>query len=189
MEALKDTLRYFANRHIYYFDEQLSMKGQTEIIVFVLLFIVGVSLFMSAIIWSRGIVDRNSDVVQLNSAEVFMKNLDSQIQSVISFGGQDQIVYNIDAPIELIGSNIIEIQSQLSVNIPNQWISLKENGSIIRETMQRGLFRIQLYYPEGGDYEVELYTEGPRISTPNQVLIEKSVSSEPGIIRIKITFQ
>jgi len=165
------------------------MKGQTEIIVFVLLFIVGVSLFMSAIIWSRGIVDRNSDVVQLNSAEVFMKNLDSKIQSVISFGGQDTISYNLDAPIEIIGDNIIEIRTPLSVNIPDQWISLKDGDSVIRETMQRGLFRIQLYYPEGGDYNIELYTEGARISTPNQIRIEKSTSTEPGIIRIKITFE
>lgn len=164
------------------------MKGQTEIIVFVLLFIVGVTLFMSAIVWGRGLVEKNSDIAKLNSAEAFMKNLDLKIQSVISFGGTDSIVYNIDAPIELVSSNSIEIKSELSVNIPSDWTIIKQNGALIQERMERNIFRIRLYYPES-NYKVELYTDGPRIANPNQILIEKTTSITPDTIRIKITFQ
>jgi len=165
------------------------MKGQTEIIVFILLFLIGVSLFMASIIWSRSILDRNTDVMTLNTAESFMNKLDDKIDNIIRFGGKDSLNYNLDATIEIKEiDEIIEIKTPLDVALYDEWVNLKENGSIIRERMEGNLFRIQLYYP-GTPYDVDLFTEGPRIATPTTVLVEKISSDEPGKIRIKVTFQ
>jgi len=167
------------------------MKGQSEIIVFILLFVIGVSLFLSAVVWSRGIFEKNSDVTKLNSIETFMSNLDDKIQGVIKFGGKDSINYNLDATIELVDSGTIEISTPLSVNIPETWVKLKEDGSIIRERMEGDILKVQLQYlPDS--YAVHLYTDGPIIATPRTVFIEKGSSFESEgrtYIRVKVTFE
>ncbi|MFQ6056854.1 MAG: hypothetical protein ACE5J3_12835, partial [Methanosarcinales archaeon] len=60
------------------------MKGQSEIIVFILLFLIGFILFSSSVLWSRGIFQRNVDIGKINAAENFMKNLDEKIKNIIS---------------------------------------------------------------------------------------------------------
>ena len=77
------------------------MKGQAEIIIFLLLFIIGVLLFASATVWSRGIFQENVDFTMLESAERFMKDLDSRISDVIKFGGMQEIDYGIGGTIEI----------------------------------------------------------------------------------------
>ncbi len=167
------------------------MKGQSEIIVFVLLFIIGVSLFISAIMWSRGMFDRNSDMAKLNLAESFMRNIDGKIQNIIKFGGQDSIQYGFDATIELVGSDTIEIRTPLSVDIPDQWVNIQSSPSIIREKKDGDMFRIQLYYPSD-TYSLYLYTEGPKVATPQKITIEKGSSFTQGgktYVKVKITFE
>ncbi len=167
------------------------MKGQSEIIVFILLFIIGVSLFLAAVLWSRGIFDRNADMAKLNAAESFMTRLDDKIQNVMKFGGRDSIDYNIDATIELIGIDKIEVRSPVTIEIPREWINISSDGSIIKEKLEGDLLRVQLYYPED-EYAVHLFTEGPRIATPQKVVIEKDSTYKDNnrlYVKIRLTFE
>ena len=172
------------------------MKGASEIIVFVLLFLIGVTLFLSAVVWSQSLFERNSDMAKLNSAEAFMNKLDGKIQNVMKFGGKDSINYGIGASIELIGTNIIEIRSSTSVDIPDEWISISVGkNSEIREIKEGTIMRIQLVYPDDfpeREYSIHLETDGARVATPQQIYIEKGTSFKSGDITynsIKLTFQ
>lgn len=133
----------------------------------------------------------NSDVSKLNSAQSFMAKLDNKIQDIIKFGGTDSLDFNIQATIEIVGSETIEMKSPISVDIPEEWLNIHEDGSIIREKMEGSLYRIQLYYPDD-IYKIRFYTEGPRLATPHKIYIEKGYTEKDGseaTIWIKLTFQ
>lgn len=175
------------------------MRGQSEIVTFVLLFLIGVILFISAVAWSRGLFERNVDLAKITSAENFMENLDKKIQSIIKFGGQETIDYNVDGTIELIeGSpDNIEIKIPADVVVPRYWVNISspESSGVIQEMLDGTIFRIRLFYPLG-DYGIDLFTEGPRIATPARVKIEKTDTITKTIgntsysfIKIKVTFE
>lgn len=172
------------------------MKGQTEIIVFVLIFIIGVALFLSSVVWSQGLFTRNSDMAKLNSAEAFMRNLDNTIQNVMKFGGKDSVEYNIDATIELVGTNAVEIRCPMSVEIPDEWINIETNeNSEIREKKDGTILRLALVYPDNypeRQYSIHLFTDGAKIATPQRIIVEKAPSFKSGDITynsIKLTFE
>ncbi|MFQ6020738.1 MAG: hypothetical protein ACE5J4_01805 [Candidatus Aenigmatarchaeota archaeon] len=167
------------------------MKGQSEIIVFILLFLIGFILFSSSVLWSRGIFQRNVDIGKINAAENFMKNLDEKIKNIISFGGSESIDYTLDSNIELLNENTIEIKLPVTIDLPRKWVNISSDVSIIREILEENILRIQLTYPEK-DFAVEFFTEGPTLAKPDKIKIEKrSVYSKDNIsvIRIEITFQ
>ena len=76
-------------------------KGQSEVVTFVLLFLIGLVLFMGAVAWSTGLFQQNVDIGKVTTAENFMYDLDSSIQSVIRHGGNQGIRYGIDGTIEI----------------------------------------------------------------------------------------
>ncbi|MDD5416706.1 MAG: hypothetical protein PHU12_01895 [Candidatus Aenigmarchaeota archaeon] len=166
------------------------MKGQSEIIVYILLFLIGLSLFMASVVWSRGIFDRNSDMAKLSEVESFMTGLDNKIQNVIKFGGQDSIDFRIRGTIELNEPDTIEIRSPLTVQIPEE-VNITSSYATITERLEGNLLRVKLTYPVK-EYGVDFYTEGPTIATPQKVLIEKGDTYESGgilYIKVKITFK
>ncbi|MBU3905011.1 MAG: hypothetical protein KJ906_02600 [Nanoarchaeota archaeon] len=172
------------------------MKGASEVIVFVLLFLIGVSLFLSSVVWSQSLFERNSDMAKLNSVEAFMNQLDSKIQNVMKFGGKDSIDYGINAPIELVGTNIIEIRTTMTVDIPNEWINITVGeNSEIREIKEGTILRLQLFYSDDNperSYAIHLETDRPRVATPQKIYIERGNSFKSGEITynsIKLTFQ
>jgi len=165
------------------------MRAQSEIIVFVLLFLIGVILFVSAVVWSSDMFERNVDITNVAAAEDFMRDLDDSIKSVVRFGGSKSINYPLAGTIELVDENTLEIKLPISAGLPDYWINLTSDSSYIREIQERDLFRIQLIYP-GQEPDVELFTEGPRLSSPNSIRIEEYSSEvdEFVTVRIKITF-
>ncbi len=176
------------------------MKGQSEIVTFVLLFLIGVILFVSAVAWSGNLFERNVDLAKITSAENFMTNLDKEIQSIIKFGGQKTINYNIDGTIELIEGDPdkIEIKTPANVVVPDYWINISssESHGVIQEMLDGNIFRIHLFYPVQDNYGIDLFTEGPRLATPSRIKIEKEgtitriIDNEDYIfVRVKITFE
>jgi len=155
------------------------MKGQSEIIIFVLLFLIGVILFVSAMLWSSEIFERNADMLRVTVSEKLMQDLDESIKDVIKFGGSKIIDYNIDGTIEMLDEKTIEMKVSASIELPDYWINISSDSSYIREKLEGNLLRIQLIYQD-----IELYTEGPRLSKPESIKIEKDL-----VGRIKITFQ
>jgi hypothetical protein len=155
------------------------MKGQSEIIVFVLLFLIGVILFVSAVAWSSGIFEKNADMLRVTASEKLIQDLDNSIKDVIKFGGSKIIDYTIDGTIELVDEKTIEMKVPASIELPDYWINITSGSSYIRERLDGNLLRIQLIYEN-----IELYTEGPRLSKPDSIKIEKDLGG-----RIRITFQ
>jgi hypothetical protein len=176
------------------------MRGQSEIVTFVLLFLIGVILFISAITWSRGLFDRNIDIAKVTAAENFIENLDKKIQSTVSFGGKESLDYNVDGTIQLIDSNpdIIEIKTTADVVVPDYWVNISSPGSssITQEMLDNTIFRIRLFYPPQEEYKIDLFTEGAVLAKPEYVIIERNdttteiVNNEKiTVIKIKITFE
>lgn len=167
---------------------KLRNKGQSEIIIFVILFLIAVILFSISLFWGRDIFQKNIDSGKVSSIEGFVKNLDNRIQSTIKFGGEQVIDYRLNAVIQLVDIYTIEIQEPVKIEMPNYWINITPPNSptVIREMLDGDVFRIQLYYPPEKN-DIELFTEGPRVANPKTIKIEKTYVSNK--IRIKLIFQ
>jgi hypothetical protein len=165
------------------------MKAQAEIIVFLLLFIIGILLFASATVWSRGIFQENVGFSRLESTEKFMKDLDGSISDVIKFGGMRELEYGIGGTIELLDPEKIEVRVPLSLQIQENWVNISESNSYIEEKKDGNNLVLRLVYPEG-DYKVFFFTDGSSLAQPTFVKIEKNstVLGSPSMIKIKITF-
>lgn len=174
-------------------------KGQSEIVTFVLLFLIGVSLFLSAVVWGRSSMERNADIARIAATESFMKELDNDIQSVAKFGGEMIINYKSDGTILLndIGSqDTVEIRTEVAGELPKYWVNLtsQESFSLIREKLEGNMFIIQLSYPNKITYGIDLFTQGPYEASPQMVAIEKNSTyidpaSGKTMMKIEITFQ
>ena len=99
------------------------MKGQSEILVFILLFLLSIGLFTIAIFWSKDLFQQNVDMAKVSSAEKFMKEVDYNIKSLIKFGGFEEIDYRVDGPIKLVDNQTIEVRtvvpSGISLSFPS----------------------------------------------------------------------
>ena len=170
------------------------MKGQSEILIFVLLFIIGIALFTSATIWSKSIFQQNIDVARIESSEKFMKDLNENILNIIKFGGSQEMEYNLDGTIELntTSNDTIEIKTPpVTIPLPASWVNISSDGSYIREKLEGGVFRIQAIYNNTKDYKVEFLTEGPTLARPKYIFIERNKTysvSGLTVIKIKVTF-
>ena len=164
------------------------MKGQSELIIFILLFIISIFLFISATIWSRSIFQQNVDVAKIEAAEKFMKDLDKDISNLIKFGGSKEIKYDIDGTIELVDEETIGVKIPVSLALSTNWINISDT-SYIQERKEGDVLVLQLIYPQK-DYKIEFFTEGPQLAQPKYVRIEKNstVFNSIIVIKIKITF-
>ncbi|MFH1473302.1 MAG: hypothetical protein ABIE55_00245 [Candidatus Aenigmatarchaeota archaeon] len=165
------------------------MKGQSEAIVFILLFIVSIFLFTFAAQWSRNIFQENMDFSRLEASERFMKELDNDISNIIRFGGLREIEFNLDGTVELVDSRTIGIRVPSSLDIQNNWVNISEGASFIRERKEGETIVLHLIYPQS-DYRVEFFTDGSRLSQPSYVKLEKNDTffDTTTVIRIKISF-
>jgi hypothetical protein len=169
------------------------MKGQTEIIVFILLFLIGLSLFIISTLWSRSIFEQNTDLAKVEIARKILTELDKNIKGIIKFGGSRSVDYTLDGTIEIVDDpehNKIEIKTEVSLNLPKKWVNLTTDSSYIREKMEGNTLRMQLVYPET-NYKVEFFTDGPRLAKPRIINLEKNLTYTIGsttVIRIKIAF-
>jgi len=166
------------------------MRGQSEILIFVLLFLISIALFVAATAWSKSIFQQNVDVARVENTEKFMRDLNENIQSVIKFGGSKEIRYDIDGTIGLVDSETIEVKIPVSIPLPKDWVNISsDNSYYIREVLEGDTLVIQLKYPQT-DYKVELFTDGTTLSNPNYVYVERNRTTGVGItvIKIKITF-
>jgi len=168
------------------------MKGQDEALIFLLLFIIGIALFTAATIWSKGIFQQNVDLAKVQSAEKFIKDIDSVVSNIIKFGGSQEIKYNLDGTIELFDKKTIELKVPVKLNLSSNWVNISSDGSFIQEKSEGGsTFRIQLVYNNTKEYNVEFFTEGSRVSMPSYIIFERnSTYSVSGmtVIKIKVTF-
>ena len=166
------------------------MKGQTEIITFILLFVISVALFTSSTMWAKGIFQQNVDVAKISASESFLKELNENILNLVKYGGSREMDYNLDSTIELLNDKTIEIKTTVSLELPKNWFNLTSDTSYIQERLDGNTFRIQLIYPPK-DYKIELFTEGSRLAQPDTVKIERNSTNvvvAPPVIKIKITF-
>jgi hypothetical protein len=163
------------------------MKGQNEILIFVLLFIIGIALFISATIWSKSIFQQNVDVARMENAEKFMRELNDNIMTVIRFGGSQEMEYKLDGAIELVDNKTIEVKIPVTIPLSKQWVNISSDTSFIQEKLEGDNLRIQIVYNQT-DYKVEFFTEGPRLAIPSYVNIERNQTSDLTVIKIKITF-
>lgn len=173
------------------------MRGQAQIVVFVLLLLLSLTLVLSAVSWGRTMSQQHLDVGRLTAAESFMKGLDATIQSVGRNGGSARLDYPLAAPIRLsdIGLNdTIEVSFPITTTTPEYWVNLTQPGvSVIRERMEGNVFRLQLSYPApASGFAYDLFTDGPQTATPGAVLVERNTTrTQAGltIAVIRLTFE
>ena len=167
------------------------MKGQSELLVFVLLFLISIGLFTTAVFWGRGIFQQNVDISKVSTVESFLKELNNDIQSLIKFGGYEEIDYKIDGFITLRDDKTIEVKTVVSsLELPRYWINISSDSSYIREMLDGDVFKAQLIYSEN-IYNIKFFTEGPTVAKPKYVRIEKNstyIENNKTTIKIRITF-
>jgi len=163
------------------------MKGQSEIIVFILLFMIGTVLFISAVAWSRGMFSTQADAGNLVAIESFIGTLDDKIQNLIEYGGQEEIDYPLNAAIKLTNSTQVEIYSKLDVAVPAYWVDIRKTEiSTIQERYGGDIFYIRLnYHPEL--YDLKLVTKGFTQAVPKRIILEKDDSTDS--VTINISFK
>ncbi len=168
------------------------MKGQSEMIIFLLLFIIGIALFTSATFWSKGIFQQNVDIARVENAEKFMKELNDNALNIIKYGGSQDMEYTVDGTIEINSTHnyILEVKVPVTISLPRQWVVISNDSSYIQEMLDGDNFRIQVVYPQSS-YKVEFFTEGSRLARPTYLSLERNqtfVSSGTTVIKIKVTF-
>jgi len=167
------------------------VKGQTQVVVFVLLFLITLLLVFSSVFWGRDVSEKNVDIGRITASESFINRLDSSIQNVARYGGTQIIDYNLNAVVGIkdVGyDDYVELSTPVSLDLPKYWINTTDPSKIgsIREKEENGMLKIQLFYPvkEESGFAIDLYTDGPQTGQPAQIKIEK-VSSEDEMIEGK----
>lgn len=168
------------------------MKAQSEILIFILLFLLSIGLFTIAVFWGKDYFQQNVSMTKVLIAEKFMKELDNDIKNLVKFGGYKNIDYSIEGPITLVNDETIEVRTVVSsdISLPTYWNNISSGSSYIREMLDGDVFRVQLIYPEN-DYRVNFFTEGPVLSKPKSIKIEKNtteIENNKITIKIRITF-
>lgn len=169
------------------------MKAQSEILVFMLLFLLSIMLFTISVYWGKDIFQRNVDMAKVSSAEKFMKETDYSIKSLVKSEGYQEIDYNVDGPIRLLDDKTVEVRTVITsdISIPTEWNNISSDSSYISERLDGDVFRVQLTYPETETYRIKLFTDGSNLSNPQKIRLEKnSTYYENGklTIKIRITF-
>ena len=157
----------------------MAMRGQSQIVVFVLLLLISLLLVFAAVSWGSGVSQKNIDVGRVTAAENWMRELDRAIQSVVRAGGSVQLDYPLDGQIGLadVGLNdTVEVSMPVTLDLPNYWLNLTAAGEsgLIRQRKDGDMLRIQLLYPPRPGFAVDLFTEGAQIATPSAVLVERN---------------
>lgn len=169
------------------------MKAQSEIITFVLLFLIGLVLFISAFAWSQGVLQRSEDVNKLSSLEKFAMDLDSTIENTVKFGGELEVPFGYSATIGLVGEDTIEIRSPVSVSIPEQWINISTKYAFIDERKDGNYAIVRLRYNQNEkNYNILLFTDGPKLATPDIVKIQKNetyIEDGSTVIKLRIRLE
>ncbi|MBU5557535.1 MAG: hypothetical protein QW751_00780 [Candidatus Aenigmatarchaeota archaeon] len=176
--------------------EKSALRGQAQIIVFVLLLLISLILVFTAVSWGGGISQQNIDVSRVIAAENWMKELDRSIQSVVKSGGSARLNYPFNTPIGLADVDIndyIEMSMPVSIDLPDYWINISISGEpgLIRERKDAGELKLRLSYPLRPGFAIDLFTDGPQIATPKAVLIEHNSTFQNStitIVKIKLSF-
>ena len=169
------------------------MKAQSELLVFVLLFLLSILLFMISVYWGKDVFQKNVDMTKVSSAEKFTKEVDYSIKSLIKSDGYQEIDYNVDGPITIFDGKTIEVRTVITsdISIPREWVNITSDSSYISEKLDGDVFRVQLVYPETESYKIELFTDGPNLSKPKSVRLNKNSTyyeNDKLTIKIRITF-
>jgi len=166
------------------------MKGQANLLIFILLFIISLFLFVAASSWSTNIFQQNVDVTNIQNAEKFMRGLDTGIINLVKYGGSQEFRYNVVGGTIEIGTNTVEIKIPVSIQLQKQWVNLTSDGSFIQERQEGNTLRIQAVYNQT-DYKIEFIPGGSSLANPEYVTIERNstyIDNGKTVIRIKITF-
>ncbi len=190
------------------------MKGQTEIIVFILITLISVSLVFSSIFWGTPLFQGSADASRLFDAENFIRNLDYKIQQVASNGGTEHIEFRLLGTLKLVDSSanglpddIIEFEAKNAVKLPEDFVYLNTENtskigdiphtpSLIREIKLADTVRIQLFYRLRGNYIIDVFSDGNTQTSGGGINIESFPpqkinfgGKEITISRVRITFE
>jgi hypothetical protein len=168
------------------------MKAQSEILIFILLFLLSIVLFTVAVYWSRDAFQQNVDITRVSSAEGFMKEMNYDIKSLIKYGGHQEIDYNVDGPITLLDNQTIEVRTVVTsgISLPTSWKNISSDSSYISEVLDGDVLRVRIVFP-ADDYKVVFFTDGPTLTKPQKVVIEENstyIENGKTAIKIRITF-
>ena len=155
------------------------MRGQTETLVFVILLLIGVSLFTAAVLWGRSVISRGIESATPGNAEQFLSLLEENIRSVERFGGLEKIHFGSIGTLEVISGDTVELRIESSADVPLEWVNTTTPSSTLSKRREGTeiVYRLVLK-----NLALPLSNPTTRIASPSQVLIEKKADS------IQITF-
>jgi len=163
------------------------MKGQTEIISFSLNIFILFLLMVYAYVWGTEIFREHVDKAKLFSAEDFLRDLDSRIQWVAKFGGEDKIYFDVPGTIEIKKNEtwFVEVTVNSEQDFPEDWIYLwnTQKGitdfeSMIREKKSGTKIILQLIYNLRDGYSIYLVPSTNRIGSRGSEIIIENIGSD-----------
>lgn len=155
------------------------MRGQTETLVFVILLLIGVSLFTAAVLWGNSIISRGTESSTPNNAEQFLSLFEETVRSVERFGGSEKIHFGSIGTLEVISGDTVELRIESSADVSQEWVNTTTPTSTLlkRREGTEIVYRLVLK-----NLALPLSNPATRIASPSQVLIEKKTDN------IQITF-
>ena len=145
------------------------MKAQSELLNFMILLLILIVMMFASYLWAIPIFESNSDIAKKNTAEHFIRDMDSKIRSVAKFGGYETMDYNLDGILQIMENATdrwIEYKTVFSPEFTDAWFYMSGNesfevaqtdiSSIIRERKKGNMLYIELWYRKTGDIMIEV---------------------------------
>ncbi len=179
------------------------MKAQSEVLNFILMFLILIIMIFAAYFWALPIFEDSNDTAKKNIAEHFIRELDSKIQRIAKFGGYETIDYNLDGILQIkenATDRWIEYKTLYKPKFTEKWFYLSGNEtfevgqtdtkSIIKERKKGNNLYIELWYRKTGNTKIEIIPTQKIVT--RHIKIEKlKTIAENGInkILVKIDFE
>ncbi len=123
------------------------MKSQVHTVSVSLLFLIGLVLMIMAFFWGEPILRSSVETSSSVLAETFLKKLDSEIRSVVSYGGVAELNFEGPGILEVRPEeDLVEIKFRATTEFPENWTYLRNTTSVLRERKDGDMFVIQLFY-------------------------------------------
>jgi len=175
------------------------MRGQGDILVFLLLSLIGLVLVFSAMSWGQGVFTGSSDSTKFENARAFMERLDGTIVSVSRFGGSESVAMGTEGTLKLVQNTSDPLDVSLvfsmpsNLELPAEWAPINtanpsrtgaasDTASVLMQRKNGGEVELRLFYRTRDGYAIEPYTDGSRVMTTGIVSVEGAGTEKLGNI-------
>ena len=177
------------------------MRGQGDILVFLLLSLIGLVLVFSAMSWGQGVFAGSSDATKFENARAFMGRLDTAIVSASRFGGEESVAMGLEGTLKLVQNTSDPLDVSLvfsmpsNLELPADWAPVNtanaskagciaDTTSVLMQRKNGAEVELKLFYRTRDGYAILPYTDGSRVMSTGIVTVAGGGSEKLGGITV-----